>query len=170
MVMDHVGAGFRALQCASVSSGRRLTHLATGRLPSALLGLFERGDQRAKSRMAIVSSATNEERRGAVDTASDTAHDVFCNSTRMAAPSQPLLKPPHVWIRRPPGRALVSPLPRQARSSNGRAFPVVPFPDGASPARRPVILLRHDHSRQPGGLSFSSAERIPSAPGLTPSG
>src|SRR6266480_5835772 len=98
MVMDHVGAGFRALQCASVSSGRRLTHLATGRLPSALLGLFERRDQRAKSRMAIVSSATNEERRGAVDTASDTAHEVFFNSTRMDVLSHLLLKPLHIEL------------------------------------------------------------------------
>src|SRR5205809_4097340 len=98
MVMDHVGAGFRALQCASVSSGRRLTHLATGRLPSALLGLFERGDQRSKSRIAIVSSAANEERRGSVDTALDATHEIFPNASEMDMLSHLLLEALHVQL------------------------------------------------------------------------
>src|SRR3989442_9974971 len=67
-------------------------------MQSALLGLFERRDQRAKSGIAIVSGATNEERRRAVDTASDAAHEVFFNSTLMDVLSHLLLEPLHIEL------------------------------------------------------------------------
>src|SRR2546427_473177 len=221
-----------------------LTSSATGLLQSAFLGLRERGDQRSKSRIAIVSSAANEERRGSVDTALDATHEVFPNASQMDMLSHLLLEALHVQLEfllvvgeesvvsqgclvlvekvvhlpEPPlggGRlrrfrgplrlrvgggdgevsedetqlrsellldllhdrvgcptvgTLVVPVLDEHHSSIGRPFAVVPFSDGQSQSGRSVIRLRHDHSPRPGDLSFSSAERIPSAPGLTPSG
>src|SRR5947209_12065401 len=246
MAKHQVRAGFMALQSGQVDeAGCRLTLVQqSAELRSALLGLFERGDQRAKSGIAIISGATTEERRSPVDTASDAAHEVFFNPTRMDVLSHLLLEPLHIelefflvsgeesvvaerclilvekivhlpepplgggrlggfrgpfrlWVGGRDGEVsedepqlrseflldllhdrvgsptvgtLVVPVLDQHHASTGRPFTVVPFSDGQSQSRRLVIRLRHDHSRQPGDLSFSRAERIPSAPGLTPSG
>src|SRR5439155_8385232 len=64
----------------------------------ALLGLLERGDQRSKSRIAIVSSAANEERRGSVDTALDATHEVFPTAAQMDMLSHLLLDALHVQL------------------------------------------------------------------------
>src|SRR5438445_437739 len=215
-----------------------------GRLQSALLGLFERRDQRTKSGITIVSRATNEERRRPVHTALDATHEVFSNSPQMEMLSNLLLQPLHVQLEflrivgeesmvaegrlvlvekimhlpelpldggrlggfrgpfrlrvgggngevsenepelrpeflldllhdrvgRPAVGTLVIPVLDEHHSSIRRPFNVVPFSDGQSQSRRLVIRLRHDHSPRSGDLSFSRAERIPSAPGLTPSG
>src|SRR5438445_4391030 len=226
-------------------AGARVTRsIYAGRLQSALLGLFERRDQRTKSGIAIVSRATNEERRRPVDTALDATHEVFSNPPEMDMLSDLLLEPLHIQfeflrvvgeesmvaegrlilvekimhlpepplgggrlggvrcpfrlrlrggngevseneleprseflldllhdrVGRPTVGTLVVPVLDEHHSSIGRSLHVVPFSDGQSQSRRSVIRLRHDHSPRPGGLSFSSAERIPSAPGLTPSG
>src|SRR5467141_2682507 len=67
-------------------------------LRSALLGRFERGDQRSKSGIAIVSSATNEEGRRPVDTALDATHEVFSNSAQMDVLSNLLFEPLHIQL------------------------------------------------------------------------
>src|SRR3989441_3246797 len=240
-----VRAGFRALQRGQVhEAGCRPTLVQlSAELRSALLGLFERGDQRAKSGIAIVSRATNEERRRPVDTALDATHEVFSNSPQMDMLSNLVLEPLHVQLEflrivgeesmvaegrliliekimhlpelpldggrlggfrgpfrlrvgggngevsenepelrpeflldllhdrvgRPAVGTLVVPVLDEHHSSIGRSLHMVPFSDGQAQSRRSVIRGRHDHSPRPGDLSFSSAERIPSAPGLTPS-
>src|SRR3989449_2328084 len=246
-IAEHqVRAGFMALQWGQVhQAGCRLTLVQlSAELRSALLGCFERGDQGTKSGVAIVSRATNEERRRPVDTALDATHEVFSNPTRMDMLSDLLLEPLHVQLEfllvfreesvvakrglilvekivhlpelvldsgrlgrfrgpfrlrvggrdgevsedepqlrseflldllhdrvgRPTVGTLVVPVLDEHHASTGRPFTVVPFSDRQSQSRRSVIRLRHDHSPRSGDLSFSSAERIPSAPGLTPSG
>src|SRR2546427_5771658 len=241
-----VRAGFRALQRGQVhEAGCRLTHVQlSAELRSALLGRFERRDQGTKSGVAIVSRATNEERRRPVDTALDATHEVFSNSPQMDMLNDLLLEPLHVQLEflrivgeesmvgqgclilvekivhlpeppldsgrlggfggpfrlrvgggngevsenepeprseflldllhdrvgRPTVGTLVVPVLDEHHASSGWPFTVVPFSHRQSQSRRSVIRLRHDHSPRPGDLSFSSAERIPSAPGLTPSG
>src|SRR5256886_10263633 len=76
----------------------------------------------------------------------------------------------HDRVGRPAVGALVVPGLDEHHSSARWPFNVVPFSDRQSQSWRSVIWLRHDHSPRPGDLRFSSAERIPSAPGLTPSG
>src|SRR5256885_16186462 len=71
---------------------------ARGRLQSALLGLFEPGDQGSKSRIANVSTTANEERRGSVDTALDATHEVFPNACEMDMLSHLLLEALHVQL------------------------------------------------------------------------
>src|SRR2546422_4196012 len=65
---------------------------------------------------------------------------------------------------------LVVPVLDEHHSGIGRPFNVVPLSDGQGQSRRLVTRGRTDHSLQPGDLRCSNAERIPSAPGLTPSG
>src|SRR5205809_2332061 len=241
-----VRAGFMALQGGQVHDAgcRLILVLQSAELRSALLSRFERRDQRTKSGIAIVSRATNEERRRPVDTALDATHEVFSNPPEMDMLSDLLLEPLHIQfeflrvvgeesmvaegrlilvekimhlpepplgggrlggfrgpfrlrvrggnrevseneleprseflldplhdrVGRPTVGTLVVPVLDEHHSSIGRSLHMVPFSDGQSQSRRSVIRLRHDHSPRPGGLSFSSAERIPSAPGLTPSG
>src|SRR6266571_2716792 len=95
-----VRAGFRALQWGQVhQAGCRLTLVQlSAELRSALLGCFERGDQGTKSGIAVVSRATDEERRRPVDTASDATHEVFSNSARMDVLSDLLLEPLHIQL------------------------------------------------------------------------
>src|SRR5207244_4350542 len=103
-------------------------------LQSALLGLFERADQRSKSRIAIVSSAANEERRGSVDTALDATHEVFPNAAQRDMLSHLLLELLldllHDRVGRPTVGTLVVPVLDEHHSSIGRPFAVVPFSDG----------------------------------------
>src|SRR5213593_4339659 len=84
--------------------------------------------------------------------------------------SEFLLNLLHDRVGRPTVGTLVVPVLDKHHASTGRPFTVVPFSDRQSQSRRSVVRFRHDHSPRPGDLSFSSAERIPSAPGLTPSG
>src|SRR2546422_3797734 len=246
-IAEHqVRAGFMALQWGQVhEAGCRLTRVQlSAELRSALLGRFERRDQGTKSGIAIVSRATNEERRRPVDTALDATHDVFSNPPQMDMLSNLLLEPLHVQfefsrvvgeesmvaegrlilvekimhlpeppldggrlggfrgplrlrvgggngevsenepeprsefllnllhdrVGRPTVGTLVVPVLDEHHSSIGRSLHMVPFCDGQGQSGRLGILGRNDHSPQSCDLSFSSAERIPSAPGLTPSG
>src|SRR5436309_7668597 len=230
---------------ASARSRCRLTLIQiSDELRSALLGRRQRRDQGTESGIAIVSRATNEERRRPVDTALDATHEVFSNSPQMDMLSNLLLEPLHVQLEflrivgedsmvgqgclilvekivhlpeppldggrlggfrgpfrlrvggsngevsenepqlrskflldllhdrvgRPTVGTLVVPILDEHHSSIRRPFNVVPFTDRQRQSRRLLILLRHDNSLQPSELSFSSAETIPSAPGLTPSG
>src|SRR5438552_17874150 len=70
--------------------------LQSAELRSVLLSRFERRDQRTKSGIAIVSRATNEERRRPVDTALDATHEVFSNPPEMDMLSDLLLEPLHI--------------------------------------------------------------------------
>src|SRR5207247_6431484 len=75
---------------------RLILVLQSAELRSALLSRFERRDQRTKSGIAIVSRATNEERRRPVDTALDATHEVFSNPPEMDMLSDLLLEPLHI--------------------------------------------------------------------------
>src|SRR5256886_8032331 len=77
---------------------RLILVLQSAELRSALLSRFERRDQRTKSGIAIVSRATNEERRRPVDTALDATHEVFSNPPEMDMLSDLLLYPLHVQL------------------------------------------------------------------------
>src|SRR2546430_7044354 len=77
---------------------RLILVLQSAELRSALLSRFERRDQRTKSGVAIVSRATNEERRRPVDTALDATHEVFSNSPQMDMLNNLLLEPLHVQL------------------------------------------------------------------------
>src|SRR5438093_13611019 len=77
---------------------RLILVLQSAELRSALLSRFERRDQRTKSGVAIVSCATNEERRRPVDTALDATHEVFSNSPQMDVLSDLLLEPLHIQL------------------------------------------------------------------------
>src|SRR5947209_10768780 len=77
---------------------RLILVLQSAELRSALLARFERRDQGTKSGIAIVSRATNEERRRPVDTALDATHEVFSNSPQMDMLSNLLLEPLHVQL------------------------------------------------------------------------
>src|SRR2546422_2939549 len=246
MAKDQVRAGFMALQSGQVDEARcRLTRVQrSAELRSALLGRFERRDQRTKSGIPIVSRATNEERRRPVDTALDATHEVFSNPPQMDMLSNLLLEPLHIQfefsrvvgeesmvaegrlilvekimqlpelpldggglggfrgpfrlrggggdgevsenepelrpqfllallhdrVGRPAVGTLVVPVLDEHHSSIGRPFTVVPVSDRQGQFGRLVILRRDDHSLRSGDWRFSSAERIPSAPGFTPSG
>src|SRR2546422_6859877 len=100
MAKDQVRAGFMALQSGQVDeAGCRLTRVQrSAELRTALLGRLERRDQRIKSGIAIVSRATNEERRRPVDTALDATHEVFSNSPQMDMLSNLVLEPLHVQL------------------------------------------------------------------------
>src|SRR5947199_7056545 len=74
---------------------RALIHV-TDQLRSALVGRLERRAQGNKSWVAIVSRATNEERRRPVDTALDATHEVFSNPPEMDMLSDLLLEPLHI--------------------------------------------------------------------------
>src|SRR5947199_7721062 len=76
---------------------RALIHV-TDQLRSALVGRLERRAQGNKSWVAIVSRATNEERRRPVDTALDATHEVFSNPPQMDMLSNLLLEPLHVQL------------------------------------------------------------------------
>src|SRR6266702_1563165 len=76
----------------------------------------------------------------------------------------------HDRVGRPTVGTLVVPVLDEHHASIGRPLNVVPLSDGQGQSGRLVILGRNDHSPQSCDLRFSSAERIPSAPGLTPSG
>src|SRR3989441_5096172 len=65
---------------------------------------------------------------------------------------------------------LVVPVLDEHQSGIGRPFNVVPLSDGQGQSRRLVTRGRSARSPQPGDLRCSKAERIPSAPGFTPSG
>src|SRR5437879_9334649 len=84
--------------------------------------------------------------------------------------SEFLLDPLHDRVGRPTVGTLVVPVLDEHHSSIRRPFNVVPFTDRQRQSRRLIILLRHDPSLLPGDLSFSSAERSPSAPCLHPYG
>src|SRR5256885_3470908 len=81
-----VRAGFMALQSGQVDeAGCRLTRVQrSAELRSALLGRFECRDQRTKSGIAIVSGATNEERRRPVGTALHATHEASSNPPQTA--------------------------------------------------------------------------------------
>src|SRR5438445_6110787 len=74
----------------------------------------------------------------------------------------------HDRVGRPTVGTLVVPVLDEHHASTGWPFTVVPFSHRQSQSRRSATRLRHDHSPRPGDLSFSSAERMPSATGLTP--
>src|SRR2546428_12865722 len=76
----------------------------------------------------------------------------------------------HDRVGRPTVGTLVVPVLDEHHSSIVRSLHMVPFSDGQGQPGRLVLLGRHDHPPQSCDLRFSSAERIPSAPGLTPSG
>src|SRR2546430_15720773 len=76
----------------------------------------------------------------------------------------------HDRVGRPTVGTLVVPVLDEHHSSIRRPFNVVPFTDRQRQSRRLIIFLSHGYSLPPGDFSFSSAERIPSAPGLTPPG
>src|SRR5256884_6132568 len=77
---------------------RLILVLQSAELRSALLSRFQRRDQGTKSGIAIVSRATNEERRRPVDTALDATHEVFSNSPQMDMLSNLLLEPLHIQL------------------------------------------------------------------------
>src|SRR5437667_7509467 len=76
----------------------------------------------------------------------------------------------HDRVGRPAVGTLVVPVLDEHHSSARWPFNVVPFSDRQGQSGRLVIPRRNDHSLRSCDLRFSSAERIPSAPGLTPSG
>src|SRR5438876_3027540 len=84
--------------------------------------------------------------------------------------SEFLLNLLHDWVGRSAVGTLVVAVLDQHHSSARRPFNVVPSSDGQGQSGRLVIGGRHDHPLRSGDLRSSSAERIPSAPGLTPSG
>src|SRR6267378_4659749 len=76
----------------------------------------------------------------------------------------------HDRVGRPAVRTLVVPILDEHHSGIRRPLTMVTFTDGQRQSRRLVIRGRGDHLLRSGDLSFSNADRIPSAPGLTPSG
>src|SRR6267143_3886050 len=76
----------------------------------------------------------------------------------------------HNGIGRPTVRTLVVPILDEHHSGIRRPLTMVTLTDGQRQSRRLVIRGRGDHLLRSGDLSFSYADRIPSAPGWTPSG